>query len=253
MVLLASTPAAEGVLQAAGFDTVLANHNAFLDERLFFPVPDTPKRFGAVYNARLVPWKRHDLAAGVPRLAVISGGYAVDPQQARERIQALPNLAWTNWNAETGDWNKLLPWDVRSILVRSHCGLCLSAVEGAMFASGEYLLCGLPVVTTPSDGGRDAFFEDGYVATVEPEVEAVAAAAARFREKPPDPLRVRRRTLELMREHRRRLLQRLSEIVGYDLVEIAGPSLWAPQFINRFARLAEVQEPAATVGEAATA
>ena len=42
----------------------------------------------------------------------------------------------------------------------SQVGLCLSKSEGAMFASIEYLLCGLPIVSTKSVGGRDIFFTD---------------------------------------------------------------------------------------------
>ena len=32
--------------------------------------------------------------------------------------------------------------------------------EGANYSSSEYLLCGLPVVSTESSGGRDYWFDD---------------------------------------------------------------------------------------------
>lgn len=48
---------------------------------------------------------------------------------------------------------------INEIYGQSRCGLILSAEEGACFAAMEYLLCGLPVVTTPNIGGRDEFFD----------------------------------------------------------------------------------------------
>lgn len=45
-----------------------------------------------------------------------------------------------------------------------------------MFASMEYLLCGLPIVSTPSIGGRDVFFDKDYVEIVEPDPHAVKEA-----------------------------------------------------------------------------
>ena len=36
----------------------------------------------------------------------------------------------------------------------------MSSQEGAMYSSVEYLLCGLPIVSTKSTGGHDVFFTD---------------------------------------------------------------------------------------------
>jgi glycosyltransferase involved in cell wall biosynthesis len=49
---------------------------------------------------------------------------------------------------------------VCSVISSSHVGLILSEVEGQCHAAVEYLLCGLPVVSTPSFGGRDEFFDN---------------------------------------------------------------------------------------------
>ncbi len=50
-------------------------------------------------------------------------------------------------------------WEVARKLNACRVGMCLSETEGAMFAAVEYLLCGLPVVSTPSQGGRDVWFD----------------------------------------------------------------------------------------------
>jgi glycosyltransferase involved in cell wall biosynthesis len=45
-----------------------------------------------------------------------------------------------------------------------------------MYASIEYLLCGLPIVSTRSVGGRETYFDDRYCGIVEDAPDAVAAA-----------------------------------------------------------------------------
>jgi glycosyltransferase involved in cell wall biosynthesis len=44
-------------------------------------------------------------------------------------------------------------------LARAVVGLCLSTVEGSNYASMEYMLAGLPIVSTPSIGGREVYFD----------------------------------------------------------------------------------------------
>jgi glycosyltransferase involved in cell wall biosynthesis len=95
--------------------------------------------------------------------------------------------------------------EVAAVYRRAHVGLCLSAAEGAMLASMQYLLVGLPVVTTPSMGGRDVFFDAENSITVEPEANAVAKAVAEWIERRPDPRAIRGRALERVAEHRERL------------------------------------------------
>ena len=72
------------------------------------------------------------------------------------------------------DWSRRVHFtSMYKELSRARVGLCLSEEEGAMFASIEYLLCGLPVVSTPNMGGRDFFFDEKFSQTVDPSEEAV--------------------------------------------------------------------------------
>jgi hypothetical protein len=48
--------------------------------------------------------------------------------------------------------------EINEYINKSKIGLMMSEVEGASWASLEYLLCGLPVISCKSKGGRDVFY-----------------------------------------------------------------------------------------------
>jgi glycosyltransferase involved in cell wall biosynthesis len=242
--ILASTEEEEKLARERGIDSFLCSHNCFLDERLIYPEPNVPKLYDAVYNARLVPEKRPELAARTTRLAMITAGASVDLSYAAKVITAMHDLAYSNYRPSSGVLHLLDVEQVRRILVQSHCGLALSTEEGAMYASGEYLLAGLPVVTTASRGGRDLFFHPDYVTTVEDNPEAVAQAAQDLKARRLDPVVIRNRTIALFRAHRRRLVARLSEIAGSDLFPLADDAMWLPQFKHQMRTRLKVNLPA---------
>ena len=73
-------------------------------------------------------------------------------------------------------------YEVIDIYQQSKIGLILSGntgensqsgADGANYSSCEYLLCGLPVVTTPSQGGRNFWFDDYNSITCEPNADSV--------------------------------------------------------------------------------
>ena len=231
--ILACTEREEELCRSRGIDTILCNHNCFLDERLIYPEPNVPKLYDAVYNARLDPVKRHALAIKTTRLALISASYNVSPDYAAKTLTAMRDLAYCNFRLGSKVLHHLNTEQVRRILVQSWCGLALSVDEGAMYASTEYLLAGLPVVTTRSRGGREQFFHPDYVTTVEDSPEAVAAAVLDFKQRKLDSIVIRNRTIALFREHRRRLVAHLSEIAQTDLFPLADGAMWLPQFKNQ--------------------
>jgi glycosyltransferase involved in cell wall biosynthesis len=92
-------------------------------------------------------------------------------------------------------------------------GLCLSASEGAMLASMEYLLAGLPIVTTPSLGGRDLFFDPEYCLTVPPDPRSVREGVEALRRRRIPREYVRQRTLAKIEPQRRTFLELLDGIL----------------------------------------
>jgi glycosyltransferase involved in cell wall biosynthesis len=111
----------------------------------------------------------------------------------------------------------LSPHEVAACINRARVGLCLSEEEGQMKASIEYLLCGVPVVTTASRGGRDFFFEPEFCTTVESNPRAVERAVADLVRRAPPAETIRAATLEKVRRERlklRDILQGIFETEG---------------------------------------
>lgn len=164
------------------------NHNIFVNEHLYKPL-DESKKYDAVYTAQLKPFKRLSLAQKVERLMIISYG--------GDLHKFCPELKHADFNQEFLPREELV-----RLYNRSYAGLCLSEVEGAMFASCEYLLSGIPVVSTPSKGGRDEFFTSKNSLIIPAEPEAVFNAVQLWKNNPPDPYSIREEALQNIRKKR---------------------------------------------------
>lgn len=212
LVCLLNSEAERGFLLKAGAEVLDCHQNALVDENIFKPAEGAraggPREFDAVYNARFARYKRHQLAKGVRSLALIhyTGLPLFEPlwwAATRWRMRHARIINRHKW----GVWPQwIMPKEVAATYNRSRVGLCLSEVEGGMLASIQYLLCGLPVVTTPSRGGRDVFFDADNTLVVEPRAEAVADGVRAMIARNLDPWAIRERTLARMAEHRGRLV-----------------------------------------------
>lgn len=144
----------------------LINHNAWLDFDLFRPKPGQKKRYDLVLNTRPETWKRPDLAAKVENLAIIKG--------SNHRPSAFTDLRMLK--PKYINEQRLTPEQVVQVLDQCRCGGIFSAIEGACYSSSEYLLMGLPVISTPSLGGRDYWFTSDNSVICDPTTDSVAEA-----------------------------------------------------------------------------
>lgn len=191
-------------LVSQGYPAHFVSSNAFLDERLFVVNRTATQGFDAVYNARMSHFKRHHLAVRIPRLLMIGGIDA--PDDTPEYFQQVQNTLSHATFVRAKDNRYRSSEEVSELLNQARVGLCLSACEGAMFAATEYLLCGLPVVSTVSKGGRDAWFEPEFSRIVPDDPQAVADAVAELIELKIPPEEIRETTLKRMWEHRCRFI-----------------------------------------------
>jgi len=217
-----------------GLEAIHCNHNAFVDERVFSPLKGTTRAFRAVYDARLVPFKRHALAAQVDQLALIYYvAPALDDLDYAEKIRR--DFAHTHFfNHPNGGYERLGPAAVNECLNRCRTGLCLSDCEGAMYASIQYLLSGLGVVSTPNSGGRDDFFSPDHSLSAEPTPEAVSQAVGEMLARRLDPWEVRGATLARIQPHRNRFCELVQSILDDHGQSRRFAEEWPRRFHNRF-------------------
>jgi hypothetical protein len=184
---------------AGRIDYLHFSNAALINEELF-EIGAEPAEFDAVYNARANSFKRHWLTAGVSSKMFLSYKWRVQ----EEDLAALhPRL-----------WLQDLPYrEIGRALQRARVGLILSEEEGACYASLEYLLSGLPVVSTLSRGGRDEYYDDTNSIIVEPSPEALARGVERALERLEagsfDRARIRQGAIDRMAFFRRTLAAHL--------------------------------------------
>lgn len=234
---LCNSPSQRDAFLDKGLQAVLCNQNSLADERLFRPLPDVERTFDAVYSARFLPYKRHQLASTVQNLGLIYPIlHGIDREKSIEEIKnQFPHAHFFNHSdptvsslssstsdssvsSSTSDslvssaYRQLNAAEVNACLNRCRVGLCLSAIEGAMYASIEYLLAGLPVVSTKNKGGRDVFLDDSYALFVDDDPEAVREGVEEMIRREISPEFVRQKTLEKVETHRKVFFKVVQEI-----------------------------------------
>ena len=217
LIMLASAPDEVETLSRYGEPALLLNHNLTISEATFRPLPGSEIEFDAIYTARPVKGKRIELAAAIDRVAYISHIPFAPDNESAEVLAGMRALAPAHTILNRWDGAKPISLNVTEVnqaYNRAAVGLCLSAIEGAMLSSMEYMLAGLPIVSTPSLGGRDFFFDPEYCLIVPPDPRAVreAVAALKARQIPRD--YVRQKTLARIEPQRRAFLALLDDFLA---------------------------------------
>ena len=234
-------------LAREGVPSLLGNGLIFTDERVWKPTPPLLpglKIYDAIYSARLASSKRHELAAEVESLLLVYADSIQWPNDvAYEKIKAiLPRAYFFNHEAGGDRYAFLDAKTMAMIMAHGRVGLCLSAVEGSMRAAMEYLLSGLPIVSTRSIGGRDRYFLGGYCRIVDDDPSAVAQAVRELVGRKLDRRRIRAHVAELLAFDRYNFLLNARKITKAildrdDLLPEIEPLIGS---IERFRELAEI-------------
>jgi glycosyltransferase involved in cell wall biosynthesis len=205
-LVAANTPREVELVKAAGIRAEFLHENAFQDEFTFKPALDVPKVYDAIIDAQIAPYKRLELAAKVRSLLVITFVMRsrYNPDYGELIRTTLQHADWANGPFWTDRYRKLNREEVAETYRKARVGLCLSPIEGGNMASIQYLLSGLAVVSTESQGGRDVFFEPDYAAVVPTDPAAIADAVAHYVRTQPAPTMIRARTLEKIWSFRKR-------------------------------------------------
>ena len=153
------SPDLDGILWAYeyGYNSILCNQNCFIDYNNF-NTKNTEIIYDAVMNCRPEIWKRPYLAEEIKNLAYIKGAtYGNEKYDYTKLTLKFMNESIINMNKVIEVYNK------------SYCGLIFSEREGACYSSSEYLLCGLPIISTESRGGRNTWYNKNNSIIVDPD------------------------------------------------------------------------------------
>ena len=269
IVYLCNTARELFVLQQCNVPSILCNQNIFVCEKTFDIQTDQAKEFDAIYNARPAPYKRHALCCEVPRVGLIY--YAPNPEDhayLAKLKRELPNAVFVNEIEASRATSHLANPRVRAFVIetftknhyvslppdlvarycnRAQAGLCLSATEGAMYASIEYLLCGLPVVSTINRGGRDFFFDAEFCTTVPPNPTAVARAVEALIRRKISPEYVREKTLRRMLHDRNKFLEFVQAIYEHEGTSRDVREDWERTFVTMMSGFVALDSLLATI------
>ena len=203
IVVLANTAAEVKVFEDIT-ECIWVNQNAFLDPARY-PLAKKARAFDAVYVARITPFKRHELAVKVKNLLLIGAHSTREAGYFAETMKLFPEAAYIR---------KVSSWLIGRRIREARCGLALSAAEGSMFVSGEYMLCGIPVVNTRNLGGRDVLMPDFAMRYAEDTPESVAEEVQYWVENPVEPAAIREAFLKAAAPHKARLQELVNGIAG---------------------------------------
>ena len=218
--------------RAAGVPAIVCMSNALVNETIFDIVPGATRRFDAIYNAAFAPYKRQELACRIESLALIHHRYEYFLKENREYVERSRALLAhaTFLNEIDGKYRLFGASEVAAWLQQAHVGLCLSEAEGPMRACVEYLLCGLPVVSTPSIGGRDRLLDPAYAIICEAKPEAVAAAVMEMKRRKLDPELIRRSVCDKLKPDRIRMIQLIERIFAEETEQFPARADWIQLF-----------------------
>lgn len=232
---------------AAGFRTTIVNNNCWLDEKRFFILEGREKKYDAVYTGRAIDVKRLHLAEKVSSLALLHAGIkpksAIPPAVGYERCTSLYH---------TDDY--LNADQLSQLYNESRCGLVLSRTEGACYTVTEYMLCGIPVVSTVPEpgatlGGRQAWLSDDNCLYCLPTATAVAEAVERIIDTPFKPDDIRQTQVSRMQGYRRTfeqdVLLPLLDKIGYrqDMKTAMADTVWDSSGLQCKFRMENKLEP----------
>lgn len=188
----------------AGIRSILCNSSMFEDDQKWqHDAPPHPRLafVDALYVARLDAMKNHHLASQVRSAHFVYGR----PEHGEIPIslaETCPNAHFLNHLLGPDGYKYISHDTLGSIMSCAKTGLALSFEEGNMRACIEYQMAGLPVVSVPSIGGRDAFFTDDTALIVAPTPQAVRDGVAELIARRLTRSEVRRATMAMLRAMR---------------------------------------------------
>jgi len=181
-------------------DVIFCNSNAFINENSFNFNENIEKKYNLVINSTFNKYKNVKLAKNIENVVHIgyknANGNMVD--------EYIPDFGIIANKFIDNKYIQLTANEISTIINSSYIGGIFSIEEGACYASTEYLLCGLPVLSTFSKGGRDIWYNDDNSIVCEPEniYKCYHIIKNNIDKGIYNPNKIRENCLKIMEEHR---------------------------------------------------
>jgi len=227
------------------------HQNALIDSNIFKPNL-IAKKFDVIYNARIDSMKRHYLLKDCQKIGLISA-YVMNIDSSKQEYldelkKNIPHAFMINSNQSTRIENfqfemgfkYLTSKQVNVALNQSKVGVILSAKEGACYASIEYLLSGIPVVSTKNIGGRDYFLDKRFCRIVSSNPKAIKNAVDELISLDISPNFIREETIKKMNHHLYKLKKLLRNILKMDKKNNSNfDTFWENNYINKMIKYSQ--------------
>ena len=155
--------------------SILSNHNAFINENKY-TITNESKKYDLIINSSFTKLKRLHLSELISNKIYI--GYKCGPE--KEFNECLPKDGYIpnfhNRQRNFKNWKMVNNNEVISYINQSKVGGIFSPAEGACFSSSEYILCGVPVVSTYCIGGREFWYDGENCILCEPKKDNIKNA-----------------------------------------------------------------------------
>jgi glycosyltransferase involved in cell wall biosynthesis len=186
-------------------DVIFCNSNAFIDENYYFYNENIEKKYNLVINSTFKKYKNVELAKNIENVVHI--GYKNDHSNILDEY--IPDFGIIANKFIDNKYIQLSPNEISTIINSSYIGGIFSIEEGACYASTEYLLCGLPVLSTVSKGGRDIWYNQDNSIICEPDniYESYLIIKNNMDKGIYNPIKIRANCLKIMEEHRLKLAE----------------------------------------------
>ena len=178
-------------------------------------------KYDAFCAAQAKPFKRLHLAKDIKDIYILTYSCPKNADGSYDLSLFEPKIKHAAWNSSFISDQSL----IFKLIHSSSCALALSRIEGANWAVLEAHMCGIPVVSTKSLGGRDRYFNSENSQIVSANSQSVANAVELYKFHPPNPALVRESTLELIKKDRQATAKYFSS-------EVLQSSSWSPQSVE---------------------
>lgn len=202
--------------------SAFVNKNCFLDENLYVIDSLIEKKYDGIYSTSFNNRKRINLCNELKNIGILLK-YNKTPKELTSSFNII--------NDKTIDSNEIYKY-----YNQAKFGLCLITQDDSSNASAEYLLCGLPVISVTSYGGRNVWYNNYNSVIIDPNKESLLKGIevclnnienGRFNSE-----LIRRKQIILMNEFRNKFIKIICIMLGfsYEICE----NLFKEKFNNKF-------------------